>query len=47
MGNEYYKNGKIKYTGEFSEGKWNGKGKEYFQNGKIKFDGEFINGKNN
>ena len=44
MGNEYCKNGRIKYSGEFLNGKWNGKGKESFQNGKVKFEGEFLNG---
>ena len=43
LGKEYYANGKIKYIGEFLDGKWNGNGKEYFKNGKVKFDGKFIN----
>ena len=43
-GKEYYKNGKLKYVGEFLNGKYNGKGKEYFLNGKVKFNGEFLNG---
>ena len=45
MGKEYYPYGKIRYIGEFLDGKFNGKGKEYFKNGKVKFKGEFINGK--
>jgi len=44
VGKEYYKNGKLKYEGEFLDGKLNGKRKEFFQNGKIKFNGEFLNG---
>ena len=39
------KKGKLKYDGEYLDGKWNGKGKEYFQNGKLKYNGEFLNGK--
>ena len=45
MGKEYYKNGKLKYIGEYLDDKWNWKGKEYFQNGKVKYNGEFMNGK--
>ena len=44
MGKEFYKRRKVKYQGEFKDGKWNGKGKEYYQNGKIKYEGEFLNG---
>ena len=41
MGKEYYSNGKLKYVGEFLDGKYNGKGKEYFQNRKVKNNGIF------
>ena len=44
IGKEYYRNGTLKYVGEFVDGKWNGKGQEYFQNGRLKFEGEFLNG---
>ena len=45
MGKEYYSNGKLKYVGEYLDGKYNGKGKEYFKNGKVKNKGEYLNGK--
>ena len=42
-GKEY----KIKFEGEYLNGKKNGKGKEYYENGKIKYEGEYINGERN
>ena len=36
---------KIKFEGEYLNGKRNGKGKEYDDEGKIKFEGEYLNGK--
>ena len=45
-GKEYYYNGKLKYEGQYLNGKrWNGKVKEYYYNGKLKFDGEYYKGK--
>ena len=46
MGKEknFLKNGKIKYDGEYLDGKRNGIGKEYYKNGRIKYNGEFLNG---
>ena len=44
FGKEYYRNGKIKYIGEYLDGEYNGKGKEYFQNGRVKHNGEFLKG---
>ena len=41
----YYENGCIKYTGEYSNDQWNGKGEEYYESGKIKFKGMFLDGK--
>ncbi len=38
-GKEYYKDGKIKFEGEFSNGKRHGKGKEYYGYGQLKFEG--------
>ena len=35
---------KIKFSGEYKNGEWNGEGTEYYQNGIIKFNGEFLNG---
>ena len=35
---------KLKFEGEFLNGKRNGKGKEYGSYGKLKFDGEYLNG---
>ena len=42
---EYDFNGKLKFEGEYLNGKRNGKGKEYDFNGKLKFEGEYLNGK--
>ena len=46
-GKEYnYSILKLKYEGEYLNGKWNGKGKEfYYYNGKLIFEGEYLNGK--
>ena len=45
IGKEYYKNGELKFEGEFLNGLRNGKGKEYYENNKLKFEGEYLNGK--
>ena len=45
-GKEYYYDGKLKFEGEYLNGKRNGKGKEYDYGGKLVFEGECINGKN-
>ena len=37
---EYYYNGKIKFEGEYLNGKKNGKVKEFYENGQLKFEGE-------
>ena len=42
-----YWNGKLRFEGEYLNGKRNGKGKEYDYNGKIEFEGEYLNGKRN
>ena len=42
---EYFKSGKIKFEGEYLNGKRHGKGKEFYNNGQIKFEGDFLNGK--
>ena len=39
-------NGQLEYEGEYSNGKWNGKGKKYY-NGKLDYDGEYVDGKRN
>ena len=45
-GKEYYGNGKLKFEGEFLNGKRHGEGKEYdFNNGKLNFEGEYLKGK--
>ena len=36
-------NGKLKFEGEYLNGKRNGKGKEY-NDGKLEFEGEYLNG---
>ena len=45
-GKEYYYDGKLKFEGEYLNGKRKGKGKEYDYGGKLVFEGEYINGKN-
>ena len=43
---EYYENGKLKFVGNYLNGKRHGKGKEYYENGdrysddKLKYDRE-------
>ena len=37
----------IRFEGEYSSGKRNGKGKEYDFNGNLRFEGEYLNGKRN
>ena len=45
---EYYGDtGNLRFEGEYSNGKRNGKGKEYYKNGKLMFKGEYLNGKRN
>ena len=39
-------NGKLRFEGEYLNGKKNGKGKEYW-NGELEFEGEYLNGKRN
>ena len=39
---EYYNNGKLKFEGEYLNGKRNGKFYEYFDDGTIRFEGEFL-----
>ena len=36
---------KLRFEGEYINGKRHGKGKEYNYNGKLEFEGEYINGK--
>ena len=40
-GREYYQNGKLRFEGEYLNGKRNGKGKEYDLDGKLKFEGDY------
>jgi antitoxin component YwqK of YwqJK toxin-antitoxin module len=42
-GKEYYKDGTLKFEGEYLNGKRNGKGKEYYKDGTLKFEGEYLN----
>ena len=42
---EFYDNSKLKFVGEYLNGRRNGKGKEYDLDGKLKFEGEYLNGK--
>ena len=41
---EYYDNGKLKFEGEYFDGKRNGIGKEYYDNGKLEYKGRYLNG---
>ena len=43
-GKEYDEKGKLKYEGEFSNGKYNGLGKEYSYYGYLRYEGEFLDG---
>ena len=40
-------NFKLIYQGDFSEGKWYGKGKENEEDNNLIFDGEFLDSKRN
>ena len=46
-GKEFYKNGMLKYEGNFYNDEYNGEGIEYYENGDKKYEGKFINGKYN
>ena len=39
---EYYKNGQLKFEGEYLYGKRNGKGKEYNYKGELIFEGDYL-----
>ena len=42
---EYYgTNDRLRFEGEYLNGKRNGKGKEYYCNGKLEFEGEYLHG---
>ena len=43
QGKEYFDDGKLKFEGEYLNGKRNGKGKEYYKNGLLEFEGEYLN----
>ena len=36
---------KLRFEGEYLNGKRNGKGKEYYNDGKLRFEGNYLNGK--
>ena len=45
---EYYENGRLKFEGEYLNGKRNGKGKEYeCEYYSLEFEGEYLNGQKN
>ena len=45
---EYYDEGKLKFEGQYLNGKKTGKGKEYNSyNYKLEFEGEYLDGKRN
>jgi len=46
-GKEYYKNGMIKYKGNFFNDEYNGEGIEYYETGKVKYEGKFLDGQYN
>ena len=41
---EYYKNGELKYKGDFLNNEKNGFGFEYDDKGILLFEGEYLNG---
>ena len=41
---EYFTNGRLKFKGEYINGKRYGNGKEYDEYGRLLFQGEYING---
>ena len=44
-GKEYYDNGRIKFEGEYLNGKRNGDGKEYDKFGNLIYEGKYLDGK--
>ena len=46
-GKEYYKNGMLKYEGNFFNDEYNGEGIEYYENGDKKYEGKFVDGQYN
>ena len=38
---------RLKFEGEYLNGKRNGKGKEYYEKSQLKFEGNYLNGKRN
>ena len=45
LGKEYYIHNKIKFEGEFQNGKINGNGKEYDYFGRLIYEGKYVNNK--
>ena len=41
---EYQFDGKLRFEGEYLNGKRNGKGKEYEEDGQLEFEGNYLNG---
>ncbi len=41
---EFHWNGKIKFEGEYLNGKRNGKGKAFDKKGEVMFEGEYLDG---
>lgn len=46
-GTSYFRDGKIRYAGEFDGNNFNGTGILYWQNGNIRFDGDWVDDKRN
>ena len=47
QGLEYYKNGNVKYKGNFHDDEYEGEGKLYYENGQKKYEGMFSKGEYN
>lgn len=45
MGTSYFDDGNIRYTGEWSNRVYDGKGTLYWKNGSIRFEGDWVEGK--
>lgn len=41
---EWYRNGRLKYEGGFSNGQYSGNGSLYYDNGNLMYEGEFLEG---
>ena len=47
IGKEYYDDGKLKFEGEYLNGKRNGRCREYYDNGHLELEGQYLSGERN